>query len=105
MWNSYDTTYLEAWLYKTNQEYWSHKNMERQTMHMIVSWPNPKQLQMGHTSDLMMMIIRERTCILTINEREWVSLIRTVQYIAQKIIERINLILDTHETKCTWQVF
>ena len=29
-----------------------HKNIKRHTAHAIVSWPNPKQWQMGHTSDL-----------------------------------------------------
>ena len=33
--------------------------------HIIVSWHNPKQCQMGHTSDLMM-ITRPSTCILKI---------------------------------------
>ena len=31
-----------------------YKNKERDTAHTIVSWPNPKQWQMGHTSDLLM---------------------------------------------------
>ena len=35
---------------------WYHKNITRHTAHTIVSWPNPKQWQMGHTSDLMMII-------------------------------------------------
>ena len=34
------------------------KNIERHTAHTIVSWPNPKQWQMGHASHLMMMMIR-----------------------------------------------
>ena len=33
-----------------------HKNIERHTEHTIASWPNPKQWQMGHTSDLMMIM-------------------------------------------------
>ena len=32
----------------------SAKNINRHTAHTINSWPNPKQWQMGHTSDLMM---------------------------------------------------
>ena len=32
------------------------KNIERHTAHTIVSWPNPKQWMIVHTSDLMMMI-------------------------------------------------
>ena len=33
-----------------------HKNIEKHTAHTIVSWPNPKQWVIVHTSDLMMMI-------------------------------------------------
>ena len=33
-----------------------HKNIERHTAHTIVSWPNPKQWVIIHTSDLMMII-------------------------------------------------
>ena len=41
------------------------KNIDRHTAHSIVSWPNPKQWQMDHTSDLMM-ILRSSTGISTI---------------------------------------
>ena len=41
------------------------KNINRHIAHTIVSWPNPKLWQMGHTSDLMM-IIRWSTRIRTI---------------------------------------
>ena len=34
----------------------SYKNIERRTAHTIVSWPNPKQWVIVHTSDLMMII-------------------------------------------------
>ena len=34
------------------------KNIERHTAHTIVSWPNPKQWLIVHTSDLMMIIIQ-----------------------------------------------
>ena len=34
----------------------SHKNIVRHTAHTIVSWPNPKQWLMIHTSGLMMII-------------------------------------------------
>ena len=34
----------------------SNKNIERHTAHTIVSWPNPKQWVIVHTSDLMMII-------------------------------------------------
>ena len=43
----------------------SHKNIERRTAHTIVSWPNPKQWVVVHTSDLMM-IIRQSIYILSI---------------------------------------
>ena len=33
-----------------------HENIERHTAHTIVSWPNPKQWVIVHTSDLMMII-------------------------------------------------
>ena len=45
------------------------KNIKRHTAHTIVSWPNPKQWVIVHTSDLMM-IIRQRIYILSINTRE-----------------------------------
>ena len=47
----------------------NYKNKERHTMHNIVSWPNPKQWQKGHTSDLMM-IIRSSDSILSIITRD-----------------------------------
>ena len=53
-----------------------HKNLTRRTMHTIVSWPRPKQWLMIHTSDLMMMIIRESSHILTIITR-WVGKLKT----------------------------
>ena len=36
------------------QKYYT--NTEKHTAHTIASWPDPKQLQMGHTSKLMKMI-------------------------------------------------
>ena len=47
---------------------WCHKNIERHTVHTIVSWPNPKQWVIVHTSDLMM-IIRQGIYILSIITR------------------------------------
>ena len=41
------------------QNIFDDKNIERHTAHTIVSWPNPKQWVTVHTSDLMMMIIRQ----------------------------------------------
>ena len=46
-----------------------HKNTERHTANTIVSWPNPKQWVIVHTSDLMM-IIRQSIYILSIITRE-----------------------------------
>ena len=46
-----------------------HKNTDRHTAHTIVSWPNPKQWVIVHTSDSMM-IIRESIYILPIITRE-----------------------------------
>ena len=37
-------------------EFLCHKNIERHTARTIVSWPNPKQWVIVHTSDLMMII-------------------------------------------------
>ena len=45
-----------------------HKNISRHTGHTIVSWPNPKQWMILHTSDLTM--IRQSIYILSIITRE-----------------------------------
>ena len=50
-----------------------HKNIERHTADTIVSWPNPKQWVILHTSDLMM-IIRQSIYILSIITRVMVKL-------------------------------
>ena len=46
-----------------------YKNIERHTAHAIVSWPNPKQWVIVHTSDLMM-IIRQSIYIISIITKE-----------------------------------
>ena len=46
-----------------------HKNIERHIAYTIVSWPNPKQWVIVHTSDLMM-IIRQSIYIISIITRE-----------------------------------
>ena len=51
-----------------------HKNIKRHTGDTIVSWPNPKQWVIVHTSDLMM-IIRQSIYILSIITREMGKLI------------------------------
>ena len=48
------------------------RNIERHTADTIVSWPNPKQWVIVHTSDLMM-IIRQSIYILSIMTREMVN--------------------------------
>ena len=45
---------------KSYDRFMYNKNIVRHTAHTIVSWPNPKQWLMIHTSDLMM-IIRQST--------------------------------------------
>ena len=50
-----------------------HKNTERHTAHIIISWPNPKQWVTVHTSSLMM-IIRQSIYILSIITREMCKL-------------------------------
>ena len=45
------------------------KNIERHTADTIVSWPNPNQWIIIHTSDLMM-IIRQKYIMLSIITRE-----------------------------------
>ena len=47
----------------------NHKNLERHIAHTIISWPNPKQWVIVHTSDLMT-IIRQSIYILSIFTRE-----------------------------------
>ena len=37
--------------------FWRHKNIARHTAHTIVSWPNTKQWQPTHTSNLMVIIM------------------------------------------------
>ena len=46
-----------------------YKNIEKHTAHTIVSWPNPKQWMIVHTSNLMM-IIRQSIYIISIITRE-----------------------------------
>ena len=61
------------------------KNLERHTdIHTIASWPNPKQWQMGHTCDLMM-IIRSISGILPIIVSEMGKLNNAALYIACNI--------------------
>ena len=58
-------TYISYWCGTVCCAEKNQKNIEKHTAHTIVSLPNPKQWQMGHTSKSMM-IIRSSTGILTI---------------------------------------
>ena len=49
-----------------------HKNTKKHTAHTIVSWPNPKQWEIVHTSNLIM-IIRQSIYILSIITRKWIN--------------------------------
>ena len=49
-----------------------HKTTKRHTVHTNVSWPNPKQWVIVHTSDLVV-IKRQSTYILSIITRKWVN--------------------------------
>ena len=62
-WNSFieSLSFLQSWYKK--------KNIERHTADIIVSWLNPKQWVIVHTSDLMM-ITRQSIYILSIITRE-----------------------------------
>ena len=49
-----------------------HKNIKKDTAHTIVSWPNPKQWEIVHTSNLIM-IIRQSIYIISIITRKWIN--------------------------------
>ena len=61
-WGTWKSLQLWAWHLKGSEEY-------RKTADTILSWPNPKQWVIVHTSDLMM-IIRQSIYILSIIIRE-----------------------------------
>ena len=58
-----------TWTPSSHLNILSGKNIERHTVHTIVSWPNPKQWVIVHTSDMMMMI-RQSIYILSIITKE-----------------------------------
>ena len=64
---SYDNSSLKEILFCSYR--YANKNIERHAVDTIVSWPNPKQWVIVHTSDLMM-IIRQSIYILSIITRE-----------------------------------
>ena len=58
-----------------------YKNIERHAAHALVSWPNPKQWVIVHTSDLMM-IIRPSIYIFSLSSQEkWADWIHTAPHI------------------------
>ena len=82
----------------------SYKNIERHTAHTVVSWPNPKQWVIVHTSDLMM-IIRQSINILSIITTGMGKLkTHSSTYCILDNGEKY-LILLTHSTKYIWQEF
>ena len=83
---------------------WRHcKNTERHTAHTIVSWPNPKQWVIVHTSDLMMII---RQSIYSLNHHKGDGQTENTQpqniYILNNWENLLNL---THSTKYSWYAF
>ena len=76
------------------------KNIERHTTYTIVSWPNPKQWVIVHTSDLMM-IIRQSMYILFIITKEMGKLkTRSPTYCIMDNWE--NMLNLTHSTNYIW---
>ena len=69
-----------------------HWNIERHTLHTIVSWPNPKQWVIVHTSYLMI-IIRQSVYIISIITGEMGKL--KAPHIVYWIIEK-NMLYRTH---------
>ena len=63
-------SWMDSKLEKVYVEPLTHKKIERQTAHTIVSWPNPKQWMIVHTSDLMM--IRQSIYITSIIKFCWI---------------------------------
>ena len=61
--------YAIYWDFALRCQYKCHKNIERHTAHTIVSWPNPKQWVIIHTSELIV-IIRQSIYIPIIITRE-----------------------------------
>ena len=80
------------------------KNIERHTAYTIVSWPNPKQWVIVHTSDLIM-IINKAYISSQSSQMKWINWKHTAPYIVYWITERICLILLTHSTNYIWQAF
>ena len=61
--------------------FWCHTNIERHTAHTIVSWPNPKQWVIVHTSDLMMIIRQSKYIFSQSSQRKLVNWKHTAPHI------------------------
>ena len=68
--------HVNQWWLRSGQ---CNKNTKSHTAHTIVSWPNPKQWVIVHTSDLM--IIRQSIYILSVITRKWVNWKHTAPHI------------------------
>ena len=66
-------------------------------MHTIVSWPNPKQWIIVHTTEVYIFFQS--------SQEKWVNWKHTASHIVQWITERICLIVLTHLTKYIWQAY
>ena len=81
------------------------KDIERHIAHTIVSWPDPKQWVIAHTSDFMMIVRQSIYIFSKSSQRKWVNWKHTAPHIVHWITERIWLILLTHSTNYIWQAF
>ena len=84
-----------------------YKNIERYTADTIVSWPNPKQWGIVHTSDLMLIIrqIYIYIYMLSMITREMGKLKTYNPTYCIMDNGEYMLILLTHSTKYIWQAF
>ena len=85
-------------------KWYNGKNIKRHTAHTIVSWPNPKQWIIVHTSDLMM-IIRQGNIFFQPSRGNWVNWKHTAPYIEKWITKRICSILLTHSPNISGRHF
>ena len=74
------------------------ESLIRHTAHNMVSWLNPKQWLLVQNPDLMK-ILWWSTISSQLSKGEWFSCKYTVVEIAWMIMEKIDLILDTHSTE------
>ena len=86
---SVDWKYRMTELLKSSRS--QHKNINRHTTHTIVSWPNPKQCVIVHTSNLMMIIRQSIYIFSQSSQGKWVIWKHTAPQIIYWITERISL--------------